>query len=69
MVPNTNLTELSLERCGIGSVGGRCLGEYLAHNTSLLFLNLAHNPIGDEGGKAMVEIVINRFLFYHAKNK
>ena len=59
------LIKLSLRHCGItGSaarqIGGSLGNTYRSLNTKLIHLNLAGNPIGDEGAIGLFEV---HFLF------
>ena len=53
----TALQDVSLSKCSIGSVGAQHLAQALCVNTSVKALDLSHNPLGDEGAKALAEML------------
>ena len=50
-----SLTELALESCRIGEDGACQLARAVRANSTLKKLNLARNPLGERGVKALVE--------------
>ena len=54
---NTTLEHVDLRLCHIGPVGTQHLAPALRVNTSVKTLKLSDNPIGDEGAKALAEML------------
>ena len=54
---NTTLEHVDLCNCSIGPVGAQHLAQALRVNTSVKTLNLSYNPLGDEGAKALAEML------------
>ena len=54
----TALQDVNLSLCSIGSVGAQHLAQALCVNTSVKTLDLSHNLLGDEGAKALAEMLM-----------
>ena len=54
---NTTLEHVDLVLCSIGPVGAQHLAQALCLNTSVKTLKLSYNPLGDEGAKALAEML------------
>ena len=54
---NNTLEHVDLSRCHIGPVGSQHLAQALCVNTSVKTLKLSYNPVGDEGAKALAEML------------
>ena len=54
---NTTLEHVDLRWCHIEPVGAQHLAQALCVNTSVKTLKLSHNPLGDEGAKALAEML------------
>ena len=54
---NTTLEHVDLKGCRIGRVGAQHLAQALCVNTSVKTLDLSHNPLDDEGAKALAEML------------
>ena len=51
------LEHIELQHCAIGPVGAQHLAQVLYVNTSVKTLKLINNPLGDEGAKALAEML------------
>ena len=54
---NTTLEHVDLRGCRIRPVGAQHLAQALYVNTSIKILKLSYNPLGDEGAKALAEML------------
>ena len=54
---NTTLEHIDLSYCSIQPVGAQHLAQAVQVNTSVNTLNLRDNPLGDEGAKALAEML------------
>ena len=54
---NTTLEHVNLKGCSIGPVGAQHLAQALCVNTSVKTLKLSYNPLGDEGARALAEML------------
>ena len=54
---NTTLEHVELSNCDIGRVEAQHLAQALCVNTSVKTLDLSRNPLGDEGAKALAEML------------
>ena len=54
---NTTLKHVDLSWCRIRPVGAQLLAQALRVNTSVKTLKLSNNPLGDEGAKALAEML------------
>ena len=54
---NTTLEYVDLSHCNIGPVGAQHLAQALCVNTSVKTLKLSVNPLGDDGAKALAEML------------
>ena len=54
---NNTLEHVHLSRCRMGPVGAQHLAHALRLNTSVKTLKLFNNPLGDEGAKALAEML------------
>ena len=54
---NTTLEHVNLSSCDVGPVGAQHLAQALRVNTSVKTLTLFNNPLGDEGAKALAEML------------
>ena len=54
---NTTLEHIDLRWCRMGPVGAQHLAHALCVSTSVKTLKFSHNPLGDEGAKALAEML------------